>query len=427
MKWLNTYMAVNFDTVADRVFDQLKGFGHSITIFDENGKQTVNAESGRYFYSTDQKFTVEINEDENVIKIKYGENTDPERMQKLQSTIRNGIAKKYLMGVDLRPYTGKDIELKDVDNMVKVQESLGPVAGSVKTSYQQTEGARLIIRHSKPVNEEVRGSRSRNIHSLFIENAQGERFRYPHTHLAAARTMTQHVAEGGTPYDEIGQKIIGLSEERGQLLQVARYIKSNGLHEQANDVQYAVGQRLSEIKGLLAGRYNSERLMGDVHEADESNLEALQEKLTKNTFDESISAMLPKLNGYVKQYQMQMEATKEFNALKLQVEESMDIAVSSIPDLEYTSMMVYESPTVNTTELINMVLPVLEDQALKASLTKVSKHVAEGRLDPMAVENLTRSIIGKCSKQVEESNSRFEVGAMFESALRKYTVEQILK
>lgn len=420
-------MAVDFNTVADRVFDQLKGFGHSITIFDENGKQTLNAEQGRYFYSTDQKFTVEIDEDDNVIKIKYGENSDPAKMDQLQRTIRNGIAKKFILGVDLRPYTGKDIEPKDVENMVKVQESLGPVAGSMKTSYQQTDGAKLIIRHSKPVNEEVRGSRSRNIHALFIENAQGERFRYPHIHLAAARAMTQHVAEGGTPYDEVGQKIIGLSEERGQLLQVARYIKSQGLQEQANDVQFAVGQRLNDIKGLLAGRFNSARVMGDIHEQDETNLEALQEKLTKNVFDESIGTLLPKLNGYVKEYQAKMEAAQAFDALKQQVEESSTIPVSAIPDLEFTSMVVYESPTVNTTELINMVLPVLEDEAMKSTLGSISKHVAEGRLDPMAVENLTRSIIGKCSRQATNEDSRFEIGAMFESALRKFSVEEILK
>jgi hypothetical protein len=238
--------------------------------------------------------------------------------------------------------------------------------------------------------------------------------------------MTRHVAEGGTPYDEVGQKIIGLSEERSQLMQVARYIKSQGLQEQAGDVQYAVTQRLSEIKELV-GRYNAESLMKDVHETDETNLEALQEKLTKNVFDESIGTLLPKLNGYVKTYQAKMEAAQALDTLKQQVEESTLISVSAIPDLEFTSMMVYESPTVNTTELINLVLPVLEDEELKAGLTKVAEAVQLGYLDPMVVENLTRGIIGKCAVQEAELDSRFEIGAMFESALRKYSVDQILK
>ena len=179
-------MAVDFDTVADMVFDQLKGFGYSITMNEKDGKDTMNAKKARYFYSTDDKFTIFIDEKNKIIQIKYGESTDKAKLDKLQKTIRNGIAKKFIIGVDLLPYTGKDIELKDVANMAKIEESLSAVTGSGKTSYQQTDGAKLIIRHSKPVNEEVHGSRSRNIRALFIENSQGERFKYPHIHLSAA-------------------------------------------------------------------------------------------------------------------------------------------------------------------------------------------------------------------------------------------------
>lgn len=418
-------MAINFNTVADRIFDQLKGFGYSIVIFDANNKQTMNADQGRTFYSKDDKFEVIIDERNNLIKVKYGENTDQQKLNQFIASIKNGIAKKYVIGVDRMPYTGKDIELKDTENEHLVKESLGPTMGSMKTSYQQTEGAKLIIRHNKPVNEEVRGSRSRNIQALFIENTQGERFKYPHNHLLAARTMTQHVAKGGTPYDQVGQKIIGLSEERTQLLKVAGYIKGQGLQEQAGDVQFAVTQRLGEIKNLL-GKYNPDRFMSDIHEEDETNLEALKERLTKNVFDENIGNMLPKLNGYVKEYRQQMEANQSYETLRQQVEEAASIAVTSMPDLDLNSMIVYESPTMNTTELINLVLPVLEDEEIKKSLTQVAEYVQEGKLDAMTVENLTRSMIGKI--QVEQPE--FELGPldnMFESVMKKYKVEQILK
>ena len=123
-----------------------------------------------------------------------------------------------------------------------------------------------------------------------------------------------------------------------------------------------------------------------------------------------------------------MEATQAFDSLKKQVEESSTIAVSSIPDLDFTSMMVYESPTVNTSQLINLIIPVLEDDVIKNQLIRVAEGVNAGHLDPMAVENLTRSIIGKSSKQTATfEDSRFEIGAMFESALKKYSVEEILK
>ena len=319
------------------------------------------------------------------------------------------------------PYAGKDIELKQAEAMVS--ESLGPSTGSVKTSYQQTEGAKLIIRHNKPVNEEIRGSRSRNIQALFIENAQGERFRYPQIHLAGARTMTQHVAEGGTPYDEVGQKIIGLSEERAQLMRVGQYIKSNGLQEQAGDVGFVVQQRLSEIKHIL-GRYNAEAIMNDVNEADESEVESLKEKLTKNVFDESIGDMLPKLGGYLKQYQNKMQAEAAMTELQQQVEESTGFRFSEVPELEMASMMVYESPTMNTTELINMVLPVLEDQAVQSKLSQVAQYVEEGLLDPARVDNLTRSIVGKAL--TVESKIQFDED-IFESFKQRFSIREILK
>jgi len=416
-------MAVDFNTVANRIFDQLKGFGHSIVIFDKESKQTKNAKEGRRFYSKDQKFSVEVDESDNVIKIKYGESSDSSKVKKLIDTIRGGIAKKYLIGVDVMPYTGKDIELKDIQGLVK--ESLGPAAGSIKTSYQQTDGAKLIIRHSKPVNEEIRGSRSRNISALFIENAQGERFRYPHIHLAAARVMTRHVAEGGTPYDEVGQKIIGLSEERSNLIKVAGYIRHNGLQEQASDVGYAVQQRLSEIKHLL-GRYNAEGLLADSMDADDGSVEELKEKLTKNVFDESISDMLPRLGGYMKAYQSKMQAEQAMSALQQHVEESSQIAVSELPDLDLASMIVYESPTVNTTELINMVLPVLEDQKIKSQLEQIQSYVDEGLLDPLAVDNLTRGMIGKAAVVAYDPDTT--IADMFESVMKKkFDIREILK
>jgi hypothetical protein len=466
-------MAIDYNTVADRVFDQLKGFGFSIVMFDKDGKDTVNATEGRTFYSKDQKFTVVIDEDEKVIQIKYGDNTDQQKLQKLVNSIENGIARKYLLGVDRMPYTGKEIEPKDAQNETvaegkkvdkfvanvkksekkaghsdkesediawatankkgmldnknkkKVAEGFGPVVGSSKTSYQQTEGAKLIIRHNTSVNEEIRGSRSRNIASLFIENAQGERFKYPYNHLAAARTMTQHVSRGGNPYDTIGQKIIGLSEERNQLLRVTSYIKGQGLQEQAGDVHFAVNHRIQEIKSLL-GKYNPEKIMSDIHEEDETNIEALKERLTKNIFDENISNMLPKLNGYIKEYQTQLEAKQQLESLKQQVEESTSITVSQMPDLDSNSMMIYESPTVNTTELINLILPVLEDANIKESLAALSKHVQEGHLDPLVVENLTRSIINK-SKVKEEKYQPSLTDYMFESVFKKYSTEEILK
>ena len=59
---------------------------------------------------------------------------------------------------------------------MKIDEGISPAYGTSKSSYQKLESAKLIIKHTKPVNEESRGSRSRNINAIYIENADGERY-----------------------------------------------------------------------------------------------------------------------------------------------------------------------------------------------------------------------------------------------------------
>jgi hypothetical protein len=91
--------------------------------------------------------------------------------------------------------------------------------------------------------------------------------------------------------------------------------------------------------------------------------------------------------------------------------------------------MVYESPTMNTTDLINMVLPVLEDEELKTNLTKVSEYVGEGMLDAHVVENLTRSIIGKASVagQLQRVMKSLVPQNVLESAFNKFSIREVLR
>jgi len=69
--------------------------------------------------------------------------------------------------------------------------------GTTKTSFQTVGEARLVIKHSAPVNPAVAGGRTHRIESLFIESSAGERFKYPIKHLNGARAMARHVSEGG--------------------------------------------------------------------------------------------------------------------------------------------------------------------------------------------------------------------------------------
>ena len=108
---------------------------------------------------------------------------------------------------------------------------------------------RLIIRHKKPVNEEQRGSRSRNISAIFVENSDGERFKYPHKHLSGARAMARHVSNGGVPSDMVGEAIIEQTTTLVKLKEFINIVNKQGLVNEANrDVVLNVKRQIESVK-----------------------------------------------------------------------------------------------------------------------------------------------------------------------------------
>ena len=103
------------------------------------------------------------------------------------------FAKRHMMTFDPRDIQKSNLDKRDFEFMAKenMTEARSSMFGSRRSSFQTLDKTKLIIRHSKNVDEEVPGSRSRSIKALFIENGEGERFKYPFKHLAGARAM-QH-------------------------------------------------------------------------------------------------------------------------------------------------------------------------------------------------------------------------------------------
>ena len=101
------------------------------------------------------------------------------------------LSKDYLLNFDYNVF-GKRLkpkgELQDAEknsekDMADVMEaSLGKLSGSTKTSYQPLENVKIVLKHKKAIDEEIRGSRSRNIHSIFIQRGE-ERFKLPENNL----------------------------------------------------------------------------------------------------------------------------------------------------------------------------------------------------------------------------------------------------
>ena len=120
---------------------------------------------------------------------------------------------------------------------------------------KQTE-ARLMIKHKRPLGET--DARFRYVQSLFVETAEGERYKLPFTKLSGGRAMVEHVRHGGKPYDVRGQHIATIVNELNVL---SRFRKANHgkifegdtaqLVEQTN-AYYETAQRT--LKSLSTGR-----------------------------------------------------------------------------------------------------------------------------------------------------------------------------
>ena len=164
-------MAVNYSSVAEKIFRVLNGAGLQLKMYDnQEGSEVANPELARFFYVQKPNIMVNLDDKNAEVKMHKGP-ADIGEIQKIIDLLRN-TAKTNLLDFDLREF-GREIKPKNYafrlnTNTMKdiTTESYTSLAGTTKTSSQNLEGAKLLIKHRKPVNEEVPGSRSRNIKGL---------------------------------------------------------------------------------------------------------------------------------------------------------------------------------------------------------------------------------------------------------------------
>ena len=311
-------MAVNIETVANKIFKVIKGSGHEVKMYDSaTGNETVDPNTSRYFYVKMPNYMVHLDPDNSEIKLHQGAEKTDEKVKGIINNIKH-IAKSYMLDFDHRIF-GKELTPKNyafkIDqnrnekDMSELQtEGYTPLQGSTKTSEQKLEGVKVIVRHNKAVDETSRGARSRNIQGIFVETSEGERFKYPHIHLNGARAMARHVHAGGKPHDEVGEAIVNLSDQLAKLKEVTKFARRfSQVQEQAADVLPLVDNKVADIKKTIhklttASGYADFKENYKASETVEPSIEALEElkgKFTVTKFDEKIGEVLPLLQSLV--------------------------------------------------------------------------------------------------------------------------------
>ena len=95
--------------------------------------------------------------------------------------------------------------------------------GTRTTSWNgHPQEARLMIKHKRPLGET--DARFRYVENLFIETAEGERYKLPFTKLSGGRAMVEHVRNGGRPYDARG---LHITEMVSELNVLSRFRRAN--------------------------------------------------------------------------------------------------------------------------------------------------------------------------------------------------------
>ncbi len=297
--------------IADLVKKTLKGSGYKVKMYTDEGDSTLDPRLARRFFTIPDKIMVTLDERDNLIKFHKSDNVSINDIRDLHKSIKN-LASKYNMDFVMREF-GKEIEPKNYvsdsikvindndDNASEIREALSKLAGThLKSNQTLDDSTKIIIKHSKSIDEEVRGSRSRHIDTIYVENSQGERFKYPFKNMSGARAMARHIHEGGTPYDNVGKTIISVSEDNMKLSKFLRYSRNNGLNEANQDTIDAVSKKVESNKRFLHTLSNVNTYEATVNsiedkieEDKELDVASLKDAFTKRVFDENIEEVLP--------------------------------------------------------------------------------------------------------------------------------------
>ena len=331
------------NNIATDLFYKIRSRFKGLKLGNELGAITINPEEARFFdfdYMEGETAVGHVSislAEQNSIKV-YFSTGITESMDPLQKDNWYGFlkelrlfSKRRLMSFDTRDITKDNLDRRDYEfltqhNQPKQQPNtvIQPVGesimsesqlyGSKTMSYQKLMDTRLIIKHSQALADDMQpGARSRNISALFVENQDGERFKYPFIHLSGARAMQRHVANQGVPYDDIGKSIVNMSEQIAQLKSFNNYVVRNDLMNfETNDVVERSQQQLNMMREQLA------RLAKQSHyevyketfqpqaalEVPQEVVEDYTEKFTVKNFKEDIKSVFPVLYRLMKESEL---------------------------------------------------------------------------------------------------------------------------
>ena len=324
------------NTAGRSLYDLLVTRDFDPELLDSSGKAVTNPDEAELFsfdWKTDNQnygTVVILLGDDNELEVYFGDNLG-------RSMEGDDKGDWYDFLSQLKNFATRNLLTFEINNINRLKYTMQGMAaikeglfegyyGTKKVSYSdQPKRTRLMIKHSRDLGEG--DARYRAIESLFVETADGERFKVPTRSLTHGRMLARHVAEGGTPYDAFGQHITQMVSEMNTLARFIRAAKHRGFDGEAGALVESAVRHYSDLKAK-AKHMISQRGYREAIEAfnpsaftdSEVTAEAIRDMFVEQSLDQRIEEALPIL-ARLSEEQEKMKEANEFEAWANQVTE----------------------------------------------------------------------------------------------------------
>tara|TARA_R110000796_G_scaffold45937_5_gene111077 strand:+ start:1255 stop:2703 length:1449 start_codon:yes stop_codon:yes gene_type:complete len=325
------------EKIAEDLFDKIRTRFEDVSLGDSKAKATTNPEDARFFnfdYMSDGEnygnITISIADDAS-LKIYFSRNISeniPANQRKQWYTFLQNMrffAKRNMMTFDTRDISRNNLSQRDIKTISKsdaayttddISVTEGKMYGSTKSSYEKMGPVRIVVKHTGKVDENIRGSRTRKIGAVFVENSEGERLKLPFVNLAGARAMARHMQNGGTMSDSIGEHITTLVTEMNDLRVFVRNMRgktfedteTNQMVESAIEYYGTLHEKLHKMKGQRTYKRYAEEYTPEEIDNSKFDEAALRERFTKRLFDDRMNSAL---GSVYKAYMMKQQEVPE--------------------------------------------------------------------------------------------------------------------
>jgi hypothetical protein len=411
-------MSKEIESIALALFDKIRTRFSNVTLGDEKAQAVTDPEKARFFNfaytgSDGAKFgnvTISLI-DETSLKVYFGQNIsgemDREQRKEWYEFLRNLrlFAKRNLLTFDTRDINKSNLELQDVKqqakaddvftaNDVSVTESkLYGKGGRPYNSFADKGNTKILIRHTGKPNDEVRGSRARQIAEIFLETERGERFLLNHTNLHGAYAMAEHLNAGGDIRDERAKHIDNLIKEMAAMKHFVRATKHRQFEDQETaDMTRAaihhydqIKRTLRQMRGARGYRSYFETFSPAENPLEDIDVDALRERFVKKVYDDRFNEALPFVYRAYKQHATTEDLNKELEEWAEDVTESTwnrpDSAdkIRALRELLKTPIHASEAqsklePIIGSDELNDSIDQLLRSQGPDADVTTLVKE-----------------------------------------------------